>query len=43
MQVREDLKTVEILKTIEQNLSSSALLLRVARTIQAGTRPAFHE
>jgi len=39
--VREDLKTVEILKTIEQNLSSSALLLRVARTSKLEQDPRF--
>jgi succinoglycan biosynthesis transport protein ExoP len=39
--VREDLKTVEILKTIEQNLSSSALLLRVAKTSKLEQDPRF--
>jgi capsular exopolysaccharide synthesis family protein len=32
--VREDLKTVEVLKTIEQNLASTALLLRVAKVVK---------
>jgi succinoglycan biosynthesis transport protein ExoP len=40
-QVREDLKTVEILKTIEQNLSSTALLLRVAKTTKLEQDPRF--
>ena len=38
---REDLKTVDVLKTIEQNLGSTALLLRVAKAAKIDQDPRF--